>query len=505
MPVPVVTAKKSFLPDIAGLYVLVLFSLLVFFGGEKMLRDHDTLMHIRAGQVMLAQGEVLQSDIFSHTAPGAPWTAHEWLAEVIMAGLHHLAGLPGVVIFYCLLATFSFWLLFRMASEVAGDWAALFLVSVVLLLAAWHLLARPHVFTWFFGTLTLFLLLRGRDRHLYALPLMTALWANVHGAFVVGLLLQGIFFVGDLLDRWPGRNWPAWAALLAEKKHACIVLALSGAAVGLNPYGLALYLFPFQVSTPLFMSNINEWLGTNFQVQGTARFYLLFFIFLLLVNREKIGWANRLLLLFWMNAALAHGRHVSLAGILLVPFQATLLQSLLTRWRQRLPRLRLPGNFLARGPELRLSAWSGPLLVMLLATSLFVVRIAGSPAWQMEVENRFVLPAKFSQGAVEYLRKQRPAGNMFNEHGLGGFLIYSLDEPRVFIDGRVDMYGEKVFADYLEIARMREGVEGLLDEYGIGWVIFSRKAPLIRFLRATGRWDVAYEDREMTILARAAR
>lgn len=497
-------ATKTLLPDIAGLYCLIIFTLLAFFGGGKMLNDHDTLMHIRAGEVMIEQGRLLTSDIFSHTAYGASWTAHEWLAEVIMGGLHLLAGLPGVVIFYCLLAALSFWLLFRLAREIGGDWPSFLVVSFALILAARHLLARPHIFTWLLGILTLFLLLRGRPRHLYALPLLTAFWANVHGAFAVGLFLQAVFLAGPVLDRWPGWRKSAWLALLAEKKHALIVLALSAAAVGLNPFGFALYLFPFQVSTPLFMTSINEWLGTNFQTHWPARFYLLFFFFLLLANREKIPWAERLLLLFWVNAALAHARHVSLAGILLVPFQVRLLASLASAWQERLSGLR--ARFLpSRGQELALSPWGGPVLTILLAVALFGVSALDVPAWQGQAAGRFALPEKFPRAAARYLKEQRPAGRMFNEHGLGGFLIYELADPRVFIDGRVDMYGEKIFADYLKIAAMREGAEERLDEYGIDWLIFSRQAALVRYLKATGRWTSVYEDEQVAILVRALR
>jgi len=500
MPHPAAFEKKTALPDIAGLYCLIIFAILALFGGKKMLGDHDTLMHIKAGRVMLEQGELLSRDIFSHTAHGAPWTAHEWLAEILMGGLHQLAGLPGVVLFYCLLAALSFWLLFRLASRIAGDGLAFFAVSVALLLVAGHLLARPHIFTWFFGVLTLFILLRGKKGHLYALPVITAIWANVHGAFPVGILLQSLVLAGAILDHWPGRDRPGWLALLAEKKHALIVLALSVAAVGLNPFGLALYLFPFQISTPLIASNINEWQGTNFQNHWLARLYLLLFFFLLLSNREKIGWANRLLLLFWINAALAHVRHVSLAAILLVPFLLTLLQPAVARWKTRLPRL--PLRFLAQGPELALSGWTGPALTATLAVALFTASAVGLPAWRAQAEKRFSLPKKFSSGAIKYLKKQRPAGNMFNEHGLGGFLIYELADPRVFIDGRVDMYGEKIFADYMEISRLGEKTDALLDIYRIDWLIFSRQMPLVRYLKATGRWQAVYEDAEVAILTR---
>jgi hypothetical protein len=88
------------LPDTAGVLSLVLFSSLVFLGGKYLLRCADTLWHIKAGSIMLAQRSLISHDIYSHTADGKPWMAHEWLSEVVMALCHQVAGLAGVVVFY---------------------------------------------------------------------------------------------------------------------------------------------------------------------------------------------------------------------------------------------------------------------------------------------------------------------------------------------------------------------------------------------------------------------
>ena len=186
---------SRFLPDIGGIYCLVVFLALTAFAGGRALIDGDTLWHIKAGEVMINRGAVLTTDIFSHTAYGHPWMAHEWLAEVIMAAIHSWAGVPGVVIFYFLLTALSFWLLFLLANPYDDPWLAFFCISIAFGLALSHLLARPHIFSWFFGTLTLYLLKR-RGRWLYILPPLTALWANIHGGFVLGIVLQGLYLAG---------------------------------------------------------------------------------------------------------------------------------------------------------------------------------------------------------------------------------------------------------------------------------------------------------------------
>ena len=56
------------------------------------LRDADTYWHLAAGRWMLEHGSVPTLDAFSHSMPGAPWTAFEWLSELVMVGVYRLGG-----------------------------------------------------------------------------------------------------------------------------------------------------------------------------------------------------------------------------------------------------------------------------------------------------------------------------------------------------------------------------------------------------------------------------
>lgn len=462
------------------------------------MRCADTLWHIKAGSIMLAQGGLITHDIFSHTAEGQPWMAHEWLAEVVMALCHQVAGIAGVVIFFSLLVAFTFWLLLRLARQYLDDLPALFCVFVALLLAGSHLLARPHLFTWFFSVLTLHILLVRRER-LFFLPLLTLVWANTHGGFILGLLLQGIFLAGFVLEQRPTpfslRQW--WVTGSQGRKPA-LVLLLSVLAGLVTPFGLELYLFPFHVTGDAFINNIGEWTAPNLRTLWPFRFYLLLLLLLLALGKVRVGWTNLLLLIFFVNAAFRHSRHVSLAGILLTP----LLVQLLVPWGHRLRSL-LPAKK-SRAAELTLSPVSGPVATFCLAALLFATAGSLQPALRDSLaEQFFPLPEHFSATALDYLAESRPQGRMFNEYSLGGYLIYSLEPAeKVFIDGRADMYGEKIFTDYGKIAKAEAEADELLAQYGVDWIIFPWDRPLIRYLKAGGDWREVYRDSQVSILVR---
>lgn len=484
------------LPDVAGAYSLILFIGFVLFAGEKALGDGDTLWHIKFGELILQRRELITYDIFSHTAAGKSWTSHEWLAEIIMALVHQLAGLPGVVIFYFLIAALSFWLLFKVAEQCgAGEWLAIVAVSLALAMSMTHLLARPHIFSWLFGLVTLYLLLKG-GKSLYLLPLLMIPWTNLHGGFALGLVLQGLFLTGGILDRLFGDSpKPTWKSIWNEHQSLFLVLLLSLAATGINPFGYSLLLFPFEVSKGVFSKLISEWQSPSMQAFWYFRIYLLLLFLLLFFSGPKISWFNRLLLLFFVNAALKHARHISIVGLFLTP----LVVQGMTPY---LERLKLGRKQPRSGTDIPLSTVSGPLLTVLLCFALLSLGTVPQEPWQKLQQSVIPQPKKFSSGVIKFLQHQTPEGNLFNDDEWGDYLIYAMDPPpRLFLDGRLDMYGEQVVGDYAKIVTLDEEVDTLLDAYGIDWVLFP-PTPFTRYLKAKGTWTEVYADDKVLVLVR---
>ena len=99
---PFVRSENALSSDarLAGLglaaIAIFLFSLAAF--SPRILGDGDTWSHLATGDWILAHGAVPRADPFSYSMPGAPWTAHEWLAEILLTLAFRLAGWSGVVL-----------------------------------------------------------------------------------------------------------------------------------------------------------------------------------------------------------------------------------------------------------------------------------------------------------------------------------------------------------------------------------------------------------------------
>src|SRR3954469_903015 len=170
----------------AGVYAVFILA------GNHLLIDPDTMWQIAIGRWIVDHGAVPTVDMYSFTMRGQPWISTQWLAQVAYAEAFARAGWAGPVVLasFCIAATFA--LLARFLSQRLSESTTLVLVAAALALTVPHLLARPHVLAlpvmmaWIGG------LVSAADRRgapsLWLLPLM-ALWANLHGGFVLGLAL----------------------------------------------------------------------------------------------------------------------------------------------------------------------------------------------------------------------------------------------------------------------------------------------------------------------------
>ncbi|MDH4334204.1 MAG: hypothetical protein OEW24_02925, partial [Chloroflexota bacterium] len=217
--------------------------------------DGDVWWHIRAGEEVLRTGRVPSVDTWSIVGGGRPWTSQDWLANVILAAGNSLGawGQTLLSVGFGALTVLAFWILWRAMALRAPQigWASRIVwLSIGLVLAGPVMGVRVQVLDLLMATAVIWVLWRyqtdPRRRWLVALPLIAAVWANLHAGWVLLFLLGGAVLVGETVDRLlrrePGGLPPlAWPHL----RDLGLTLVLSAAALVLNPNGTALYEYPF--------------------------------------------------------------------------------------------------------------------------------------------------------------------------------------------------------------------------------------------------------------------
>ena len=126
-------------------------------------------------------------------------------------------------------------------------WAALLGIVMAMVATQRRFFIRPEVVTWACLTATLLCLHRfrttGRRAWIFALPAVQILWCNVQALWVLGPVIQWIFFLSELVAaKWSSlrpSTTPRKDPFSGDALRALILAATASTAVGLaNPYFL---------------------------------------------------------------------------------------------------------------------------------------------------------------------------------------------------------------------------------------------------------------------------
>jgi hypothetical protein len=486
------------LPSLAQIAFLIVFIACFTGSGGFLLGDGDTGYHIRAGEIILKDLAVPRHDPFSFITPTLPWTAHEWLSEVVMAIVHNALGLPGIVFLFALLLSTTYWLLFRWirssGRNILGD---LLILILVLLSSRIHWLARPHAFSLLLIVLLYQILIlhqENRGNYLYAIPPMMLLWVNLHGGFVVGFLFMGIFLSGYFF--WfLGSNGEERSLSANKGKQLSLVCAASVLAACVNPFGVHAFLFPFRlVSETYLMDHVHEFLSPNFHGFAPYRYLLLFLIGMLGISKTKLNLTELMLVLLFTSMSLYSARYIPLCAIVYAPIlseHADILMQESKAWCSRLLKER---SVVYGKIDSSAKGYAIPLVVL--------VVLAGLVAGKITVH----FPEKTApKAAIDFLQANPLRGDMFNNDEIGDYVIYWLyPRYKVFIDGRSDMYGERILKEYLKVAQIEPGWKDVLDKYDINYIFDYTDSVLVRHLLTDAGWRQIYADNVTSIFLRNA-
>src|SRR5207249_4142200 len=208
-----------------------------------LLQDPGTGWHLVTGRLILDTGSVPARDLFSYTAAGHPWIDQSWLFDAGRALLVRLGGLPLFATVSVLVYAFIPVLVFRRALRMGAAMApALGLTVLAYLVLLSHAIARPHIVTYVFFALVLERLDDFQNgwlpaRALWWLPLLALVWANLHGGFLIGFVLAGVFAGVAALRAVVFRD-------TEERRRALVfaaVLVAMGLATLVNPHGPRLH------------------------------------------------------------------------------------------------------------------------------------------------------------------------------------------------------------------------------------------------------------------------
>ncbi|MBF0531710.1 MAG: hypothetical protein HQL23_01275 [Candidatus Omnitrophica bacterium] len=441
----------------------------VIFAANLEIKDPDIWLHLASGQYILQHGQIPQIDIFSCTRAGAPWNNHEWLFQILVYTVYQHGGIAGLTNLLVVLVGFIFVILYGLGSAARKSLFQFLFLFLLLGSFEHRMVLRPDIFSLIFFVLDIALLNRGGSRTgtAAALLFIQILWVNTHGFFILGPALILIYGAGEFLKRRP--NLPAFfqnAQKMPEELYRflpALFLSLSLACF-INPGFIQGAIYPFKIlfslstDSRIFFKSIVELappitFANLFSLDyfPEYRYMILLSFGSLIVNRRKTDitvWLFWLLFFLFSLTALRNMLFFAIAAYFV--FLANLPEDFSDDNRKFLP-WSLAGKALIVG-------W-----ILTSVQQSFDRGYFDFDRMQRKSEYGGIALRDFPYQAVDFLANNHISGNFMNDFNSGSYLVGRTSPLiKVFIDGRTELYGSKIYQDFETIWK---GDAKLFEEY----------------------------------------
>jgi hypothetical protein len=409
---------------------MALWGLLLFVAGLCLtpLQETDIFFRLANGQQILASGTIPRRNLFSFTFPDHPYLDSAWLFDAGAAGIHRVAGFPGLVLAKTGLVLLIFAAAFLVLRRrgLGGISAALALAAAAFCMRD-RLVERPHLFS-LLGEVGLVALLpalrEGRRRAWWLIPLVAA-WANFHAGAFLGPLIITLGGVGLLVQKVLAKGEVSRRVLLTH----VLAVGLCILALMATPVGPGIFRYLGFHSDIFALHPVDEFRPISWLSDAPLLIFAVALLLLLGAGALRRLFVPACDLAPVIGMAILAARTVRfgadfiLVGTLLL---APLWARLTARWSDRvLPAL-----------HAQLARASAALLLVLALVPRLSDWEKHHPFFSIDVD-RSSLPLV----ALDFVEKNGLRDRMYNDFETGSFLIWQgFPRYRVFVDPRLPAY-----------------------------------------------------------------
>jgi hypothetical protein len=458
-----------------GIYLFLISIACVYYllNAPQVIEHYDLGWHLAAGDLIRNQGHIPFQDPWSFTSGGRQWFNLSWLWDVFASVLFQHTNFSGLLLFVvaCGAVIAAYLASICLSSGASAIAVCISVFSACLLYPAFvaypniYLSASPNISTMVFSVIFYGECLKG-TRRVLLLPAIMVLWANLHGGFLLGIFIVGIFSAVALLRR----DWVHFK-IYGLAGVGCFI------ATFINPLGWHIYEGVACTLGNVAQANITEWWPyyRNITLPGSIPGIICISIFIAFELRYG-GFCPleaRLLSWLFLFLGLYQFRYMSFFFIFSTVPLALHLDRLLPKQ---------PSDFRV---EKSLSVAG-------------IVAACALPLVYMQIDPALGLPQMLSGQDVRYLETHFPHARLLNHWNYGGILIFrTRGAIPVFVDGRAaTAYPDALLHDYFKLGRSEvdeTAWDAVLEKYRIDTVLWPKAhEELRRFLVGKRGWKEAY-------------
>lgn len=465
-------------------FVIGVLAAIVFRYALSIAADPDLWGHTKYGIDHIQLGTLQKTDPYSFTAFGDEWINHEWLTELTFGYAYLIGGNRGLLTVRSLILSLMIGLLFilwwwRWPHGFFLLAVAIFCVAIVALFTN----IRPQSFSFLLTVVVFFifeLYRRGQRLWLNTLPVIMALWTNLHGGFVVGLALMSLGLVSFLC----GTDDLGRRPTASERRHLATLLLLSWLAPLCNPYGFRLLTY-LAMALSLKRANITEWQAVSIKPM-LQNVYLLIVCVTSILCVVSTGWRRLTDTSFFVICAVMTAMRARIFPFMVIAASLVMMNACAALWAQHVVQ--------KNRQSFRLLAPNGPLVYLMLIPGVLML-VLGLTDLRQHHYRVYGATQDYPTQAVRFLKQHRLGPNLSVNFNWSQYAIWHLYPAyKVSSDGRYETVYEPKFVESQLVHYYAGNVEGYTANLDIDAMLFERQSKLADAIAKRPDWVKVYED-----------
>lgn len=458
--------------------LLFIFLVLVFFASSyKISGDDDFFWHLATGRYIVENKVVPDKDVFGHITSGTEWIPFEWGWDILTYSLYNIGGYNAILVFRSLAFCFIFFLYFMLLRKFKVNSFLSILVLFVLLVAIMDRLSpRPHILTYIFFILTLYILLCYKyidkvkyRKWLYLLPIIFLLWSNLHMGVLAGGLILFVFTLTETVIYLKQSSFTTndiKALSKTELRNLWIISIISALMLLINPHGINTYLYAYGHTKMKMLESVNEWQNPFAPKLDFGFIITLYKVFLfsgVLVLFYAYKKKDLLFALMYIVFAVYSIRAIRFTvdyEMILTFFIIVSIAYVTSLFKNIKYNRILSGNLL--------KGILGILFIYILSqipSNAIYEKIQYYRIYGWGINSDFIPVQLF-----DFMKENKISGTPYNHFGTGGYLVWNFPGEKNFLDSR--NLNDEIFNEYNAIMTMQPGFEKKLEDRGVDYIVY---------------------------------
>lgn len=446
--------------------------------------DTDLWYHLSGGKYFWQNGTIAHDAFFSYITPPKDWYNYYWLFQVIIYKIFQWSGYYGLIVLRCLLysltAVFICLFFVRQRENRMELVTGLFLfISCSIIILYRELLVRPHLFSYLFIVIFLYILEFKREK-IWLLPVFGVIWSNIHGIEYPVMFLIAFAYLAEIYYHQIRKTNQYQ---LVNKKTKWLLIAVFY-TVFITPQIIKLIQSPFDVSfqnaayqylyvaellsVPLKIFFIIAPVTVSGFISSLQNIIILLTVacFLICLWKKQLRISHGLLFFFSLILLARHTRFTYEFTLLSIPLLRHSLH--LITAADRLPR--------------KLAGFALPVIIIVVPLLIFINFFSNRPAYPL---SRASLPT----GIVNFLNRQATGGKILNEPNTGGYFPWVLNSQfKIYMDMEMAIFSDLDFATVSKAFSDANVFKMFIEKYDPSFITASLQRPYFKkIIEQSGR------------------